>query len=214
VARNSLKKKNGEKQVVRAFRAVDSSNQEIQNFTDRVGRGIAGAGTTRSVGSMAITLLGGAQFNKLCNQLSSKDRSKINPYEVSGSLKDVLKARTETIDLHVEGIGLFGSKRGKVWEPVARLGFSAMLATNPEVEKDFDAINSILSDFHLPTIRLQPRKPIHLSFGDIYTMHITQGQGENPHLLIPSGITVPSEVGLYRPISKVVTWANSWNLAK
>ncbi len=189
---------------IRISRPVDFEGESIELFSSKVGRAIEGAGTTRSVGSMALGLLGGAAFGRLYTRLSPRDRKSIDISAVDAALKEGFKSRPRTVDLSIEGVGLFGRKRGKQWEPVVRLGFSAILSNNPEIRNDYDLLNSILDNCKMPTINVDPKRPLHISFGDIYTDHITRGQGDNPHLLIPAGITTPESVPLFMVKSKEV----------
>ncbi len=180
--------------TVRAWRDVEPMNNNLRNFSDRVGRAIAGAGMTRSLGSMSLTLLGGAEFDRLRQRMTANDQRAIDERELSAAIDDELRCRPSKIDLSTDGIGLFGVKFGRTWEPVAKLGFRALLGDNSAVIEDLEVINRVLSDFNIPAVGTAPLRTLRVTFGDVYTEHISRGQGDNPNLLIPSGVCIPASI--------------------
>lgn len=200
------KQKTPSHSTIRAWRPVDYKSKELEEFTNQVGRAIAGAGTTRSLGSMALTLLGGAEFERLKSRMTAVDQRRLDVAALAEKIKANLKDRPKFLNLQIEGIGLFGKKWGRQWEPVARLGFSAILGDNSLIAEDLEAINTVFSNENLPLLSTDRHIRPHIAFGDIFTDHITRGQGENPHLLIPRGVFIPDTIPLYRAQADEITY--------
>ena len=181
-------------QTIRIARYVDIENedhkQELRDFSDNMGRAISRVGSTYSVGSMALTVLGGSEIRKSLNRLSNQDRGKVEIRDLAGKLNDALKQeRPREIDLEVAGLGMFGQAVRGGYGNRAKLGF--ILIDDGEVAKDIHCVRTVLSDNKIPEARIPRDRIDHVTFGDIYLDKLLAGEGENPNLLIPKRLTMP-----------------------
>ncbi len=181
---------------VSACRNVNFENKNLQDFVNGVGRGIAGTGITCSLGSMSLKLMESIEFEGLLAQLTPYVQNHVDTRDLCEELNAVLANRPPKIDLVSDGIGLFGERPARRSYLDARLGFRAVLGSNPELVEDLNSINNVLSNNNLGTLVTASRRTLRLTFANVSTERITRGQGENPHLLIPSGAVIPGEIAL------------------
>ena len=177
-------------------------NSKVADFANKVGRAIKGMGRTRSLGSMAVTLLSAQQYSQVRNNLSARDRNKLSGRfdEFANGLEEILLKRPSTAEFAIRGLGFHGrnarSHRPGAWTTFA---FNASFRGNEVLKSDLDTIKDYFSNENLPEPVLDPKK-LHLSAGEVQLFRLATGKAmdvnEGPSIFIPAGVLIPVKAGL------------------
>lgn len=195
-----MAQQNRRPETVRIARYVSMEEETvrpIREFTEGMGRAISRVGKVYSVGSMALTVVGGTELRRSINRMTNKDRSKIDMKSMAKELDARLKEdRPRAATVEVQGLGLYGEalRRGKDVH-TARLALT--LLDSEIIDQDVECVQSYLSDNKIPEIRVPSDKRWHITFGDIFIKNLITGEGENPNLLVPKRLFIPDDVQLY-----------------
>lgn len=185
-------------------------NPQIATFINLVGRAIKGMGRTRSMGSMAVTLLSAQDYSQVRNNLTTRDRNRLSAQldDFAYGLEEVLKTRPQEAQFAIRGLGFHGrnvrSQRPGAW---TTFGFTANFAKNAVLHDDLTAIKTYFSDQNLPEPNLDPKK-LHLSAGEVQIYRLATGRpmdkDDGPSHFIPSGVIIPSIAHLQEPHAEVI----------
>lgn len=185
-------------------RSVDfqsPDNASLANFSNRIGQAVADAGNTRSLGSMSLTLLSAQAYSQSRNQLSATDRNRhASGYEdFMEGLEDALKGRGDDI-FCVRGLALMG-RNARSQQKGAEAALCLMVDNDQQstLFEELNIIKSYFEDNYLPTPSLKPAK-LHIAFGRVRLDKIATGKNKDPHVLIPSGLSIPRSVHVLPPV--------------
>ena len=185
-------------------------NHHIDNFANKVGRSIKGMGQTRSLGSMAVTLLSAQAYSQVRNNLTVRDRNRLSSQldDFAYGLEEKLKERPMTAKFAIRGLGFYGrnvrSQRPGAW---TTFGFNASPAGNEVLREDIDAIKGYFSDNALPEPVIDPKK-LHISAGQVQIYRLATGKAmdkdDGPSIFIPAGVVIPTHADLQAPHCEVI----------
>lgn len=186
---------------VRVERFVDyghPKNEIVSDFSSRVGRAINGVGTTKSLGSMSLSLLSAFQYSQVRNRLSANDRNRLNarmPDFVFGLEERMAAQTSDSQQIAVAGLALWGKNvHSRRHGGFVKLGFNVVPKKCPALEHDIAEIKTYFSDNDLDEPPIDINK-MHITFGEVALERLARGQNKmDPHTLVPAGLVVPSIV--------------------
>ena len=181
---------------LKVTRWVDTADETLRDFIDKMGQALQGKGTTYSLGSMAVSLLTERQFKRSIQGMHRRNKEHIDLTELEAAIQEKFREkRPKDVNLDVEGIGLYGERdrRGNV-SSQAKIAF-VIDPANHVVRGDVEAVSDVFEDFSIPA--LSPLENPHMTFGIIYLSKIFGAEGENPNLLVPKRAIIPHEAAMH-----------------
>ena len=186
--------------VSRPLTYEDGANALVAEFANRIGRSIKGTGRTRSVGSMAVTLLSAQDYSQVRNNLSSRDRAKhVAEFDkFTDGLKEVLRGTGEA-EFCIHGLGFMG-RNARSYRPGAWItfGLKADRKHNERLEGDIKVINDYFDENNLSVPPIKADK-LHIAVGEVQIHRLETGKNHDPHIFIPAGVVVPQRALLQEP---------------